>query len=591
MQWLYPGGAWALLALIPVILLWMLKKKAKREKVPSLLLWKRMESDAPQHKPFQRLRSRLLLWMQIALVLVLTAALMRPVTHGGSAGESVFVFDLSLSMQTQNADGSTRLDEAREQALALLDGMAEGDQVTVLTAGGKFQQELSRCSDHLQVRRTIESLSAENGGSDLEGALALARAMSRDLEQLRIFVFTDDPSADAEGITLCAVGESIENRALLEASMQPESGTAFARVKNFGSACDLTLECRADGSLCDVRTISMAADGQTSVRFAIPQNAQTVQISIADADALNVDNTRWAVRPQTSQRTALLVTEENVFLQQALALNKSLTVTLASPTDVETALGYDLYLYDSVLPETLPESGAIFALNPSGPVGQITPGEQEQLSGSLRAASGETAEAICENLLLSEIALRSACPLEGGTPVLTADGKTLLAVDETADRRLAVLAFDVHDSNLPLKADFPVMIQNLLAWLLPEASTGLQNAVCGEKVTITPDVRVESTAVETPSGKVVNLNGGQLLDTNEMGVYTLREHYDDGEERETSFTLHPPATESDTLHVAESTAHAENPTRTGGYRERTLLLLLLAFVLLLLEWEVSRRGV
>lgn len=591
MQWLHPGGAWALLALIPVILLWMLKKKAKRQTVPSLLLWKRMESEAPQHKPFQRLRSRLLLWLQIALVLVLTAALMRPVTHGGSAGESVFVFDLSLSMQTQNADGSTRLDEAREQALQLLNSMAEGDRVTVLTAGSAFRQELSRSSDHLQVRRTIEGLSAQNGGSDMDGALALARAMGRDLDALHIFVFTDDPAVSAADITLCAVGESSENRALLDVSMQPESGTAFAGVQNFGAACDLTLECYADGSLCDVRAISMAADEQASVRFAIPENAQTVQITIADSDALAADQTRWAIRTQSSQRTALLVTEGNVFLQQALALNPNLTITMASPEDAETAMAYDLYLYDGVLPETLPEAGAVFVLNPSGSVGNILPGESRQIRGSLRAASGETAEAICENLLLSDIAIRSAYPLSGGTPVVTADGETLLAVDETANGRVAVLAFDVHDSNLPLKADFPVLMQNLLTWLLPETSADLQNAACGEAVTITPDVRAESALVITPSGKTVHLNGGQLLDTNEMGIYTLREHYADGKERETRFTLHPPAAESDTLHVAQSTEQSQKQSTTGGYREWTLPLLLAAFALALLEWEVSRRGV
>lgn len=591
MQWLHPGGAWALLALIPVILLWMLKKKAKRQTVPSLLLWKRMESEAPQHKPFQRLRSRLLLWLQMALVLVLTAALMRPVTHGGSAGESVFVFDLSLSMQTQNADGSTRLDKAMEQAMNLLNGMAEGDRITVLTAGSAFRQELSRSSDHLQVRRTIESLSAQNGGSDMDGALALARAMGRDLEALRIFVFTDDPAVFGEDIILCAVGESIPNRALLDASMQPESGTAFAVVKNFGAACELTLECYADGSLCDVRTISMAVDEQASVRFAIPENAQEVQISIADSDALAADHTRWAIRPQSSQRTALLVTEGNVFLQQALALNQNLTLTTASPEDAETAMDYDLYLYDGVLPETLPEAGAVFVLNPSGPVGNILPGESRQISGSLRAASGETAETLCENLLLSDIAIRSARPLSGGTPVVTADGETLLAVEETANGRLAVMAFDVHDSNLPLKADFPVLMQNLLAWLLPEASADLQNAACGEAMTITPDVRAESALVITPSGETVSLNGGQFLDTNEIGVYTLQERYADGEDRETRFTLHPPAAESDTLHVAQSTEQSQKQSTAGGYREWTLPLLLAAFMLALLEWEVSRRGI
>lgn len=591
MQWLHPGGAWALLALLPVILLWMLKKKAKQQTVSSLLLWKRMESEAPRYKPFQRLRSRLLLWLQMALVLVLAATLMRPVTYGGSAGESVFVFDLSLSMQTQNADGGTRLEEAKEQALDLLNGMGEGDRVTVLTAGSTFHQVLSRSSDHLQVRRAIEGLSAENGGSDLEGALALARAMERDLDGLRIFVFTDDPSANAEGITLCAVGESSENCALLDASMQPDSGTAYARIKNFGAACDVTLECHADGNLCDVRTLSMEADGETSVRFAIPENSQTVQIRFADSDALVADNVRWAIRPQSSQRTALLVTEGNVFLQQALALNPNLTVTLASPADADTSMDYDLYLYDGVLPETLPQTGAVFALTPSTPVGSILPGESRRISGSLRRASGETAEALCENLLLSDIAVRSARPLTGGTPVLTADGEALLAVEETPGGRLSVLAFDVHDSNLPLKGDFPVLMQNLMAWLLPENAAGLQNAVCGETVTITPDVRAESVLVTMPSGKNVSLIGGQLLDTNEIGVYTLRECYADGTERETRFVLHPPAMESDTLHVAESTKQPQSQSTTGGYREWTLPLLLLAFALALLEWEVSRRGV
>ena len=84
MEFLRPSGIWALTALIPVILLWILKKRAKRETVPSLLLWKRMESETPQSRPFQKLRSRLLLWLQILMVLLLTFALMRPATTGGT---------------------------------------------------------------------------------------------------------------------------------------------------------------------------------------------------------------------------------------------------------------------------------------------------------------------------------------------------------------------------------------------------------------------------------------------------------------------------------------------------------------------------
>ena len=143
MEFLRPSGIWALTALIPVILLWILKKRAKRETVSSLLLWKRMESETQQSRPFQKLRSRLLLWLQILMVLLLTFALMRPATTGGTQGDAVFIFDLSASMQAVDSQGVSRMERAKKQALQTLDGLRDADAVTVLTAGATFEQPLS----------------------------------------------------------------------------------------------------------------------------------------------------------------------------------------------------------------------------------------------------------------------------------------------------------------------------------------------------------------------------------------------------------------------------------------------------------------
>ena len=99
MEWLNPAGAWAFLGFLPVIALYVLKRKARRTPVPSLLLWKKTEERTRQNRPFQRLRSQLLLWLQLAMVALLALALMRPVTAGGLKGESVFVFDLSANLK------------------------------------------------------------------------------------------------------------------------------------------------------------------------------------------------------------------------------------------------------------------------------------------------------------------------------------------------------------------------------------------------------------------------------------------------------------------------------------------------------------
>lgn len=51
MQWLNPAGAWAFLGLLPVIALYLLRRKAKRVPVPSLMLWRKTEERARQTSP------------------------------------------------------------------------------------------------------------------------------------------------------------------------------------------------------------------------------------------------------------------------------------------------------------------------------------------------------------------------------------------------------------------------------------------------------------------------------------------------------------------------------------------------------------
>lgn len=588
MEWLRPAGAWALVALVPVIALYVLKKKTKPLFCSSVLLWRRMEAESPRSKPFQRLKNQLLLWLQMLMVVLLALGLMRPVSGGGSGGEAVFVFDLSLSMQTLDSQKVSRLERAQSQALALLDGMRETEALTVLAAGDSFEQTLSRSTDHAAARRAISALKAQNGGADLAGALSLAEAMRRDVPGLRVYVFTDDARLLPGNATLCAVGEPMDNASILDATLQPESGTAFARVQNRGAAREIALECEADGVLCDVRTVTLEAGAQTGVRFAIPANTEGVTVRLGQTDALEADNIRYAVRQENAKRTALLVTNGNVFLERALALDERLEVDVAAPQDIGASAAYDLYVYDGCLPENWPEDGAIWALNPSGAVGPLTPSDSAPVTAPLRAAAGEAAREITQHLLLSDIAIQASRSMEGGVPVLTAGERVLMAVGEVNGRRVAALGFDVHSSNLPLKADFPVLVQNLLAYLLPETASAVQNAVCGQPVAIHADARTEEAFVLTPTGRRAELLGGVLEDTGEMGVYTLVERFSGDARRETRFALHAPEAETDTESVAVSTQAEDEGRAQMGLREWTGAALLAALAILLLEWRVSR---
>ena len=69
---------------------------------------------------------------------------------------------------------------------------------------------------------------------------------------------------------------------------------------------------------------------------------------------------------------------------------------------------------------------------------------------------------------MKNVFFRSIRPLDGGRAAVTLGEDPVIAwADGTV-----VLGFDLHDTNLPLKYDFPVLIQNILDWLLPAETAG-----------------------------------------------------------------------------------------------------------------------
>lgn len=597
MEWLLPAGSWAFLGIIVVVLLYLLKRKATRYEVPSLLLWQKMEAVREASKPFQKLRKQWLLLLQLLLATLLAFALLRPALPGGHQGEMVLLFDVSASMQAVS-DGKSRLEMAVDEALSLVERAKERDAVTILTAGSTVGQALTRSRDKQKVRSVLLGLKAENGTADMEGALSLARAMRRDVPELRIIVYSDNDQVEgdlgSDHVKIQGVGKPAVNRSVLSlrCSAQEDGLNAFARLGNYGAAAQVTVECYADGNLCDLRSISLPDGGEESIQFLAPSETQTIWVTITTPDALAMDNTRYWVAQPKRERSILLVTPGNVFLEKALALRQDGKVVKTFSMEGLGTQEYDLVIYDGQAPAELPSTGSILALAPGVEVFGIQEGEASQTSGSLRASKSALAQRLTQNLLLSAFSLRSFRPLNGGQNILTWGDVPLLSVAEKDGRRAAVLGFDLHDSNLPMKPDFPILMQNLLDYLLPEAVSAVDGAVAGDPITLVTDERTMSVQVVTPSGRKIAAGSGLFTDTGEIGIYALQETRPDNTQRVTPFVLHMAPSEADLRQVAASSlrSQGEPVERQGAGREITVFFLLAALVVLLVEWEVSRRG-
>ena len=590
MQFLEPMGAWALLALAAVLAFYLLKRQYEERTVPSTYLWRMALRDESASRPLERLRRSMLLILQLLAAALFALALMRPALPGHTAGEFVIVLDASASMQAADETGRTRMEEARQRAEELVRGLNALDRVTVLRAGTNVDVLTSR-ADRQTAIAAIRAAQSGSGGARMEEALSLARAMAQEIEGLGICVFSDASIAPVEGASLYAVGAAAENRALVSLAVEETAsgGRAVARVANYGAACEIQLEGYADGTLCDVRTAQAGAGETVSISFDVPPGAQRVEARLANGGALALDDVRWWRRAEDARRTAVLAGEGNLFLEAALALRTDIDVVRASVEEAPEIEGAQLYIFDGALPKTLPQSGALLCVNPpegANILGISVAGAQTP-QGAVHAGGR-----FSENLSLSGVALRAYRPLSGGEAFLLCGDDAIAAWAESGVQRAAVIGFDLSDSNLPVKYDFPVLMLQLLDALAPDASMGAADAVTGEPVPVTASARAEAVSVITPAGESVSLAppfpAAPFTGTDEVGEYALVETLPEGEEC-AWFAVYMPAAESDVRTVAEDAAQAGGGAVRAAGREMTMWAVLLLLAALMLEWWVSRR--
>ena len=442
-----PQFAWFLAMPAGIVVLYLLRRKYLPKQVPSTFLWRAAIRDHAANKPLQRLRKNLLLPVQFLAALLLALALMQPCLTGGEASRTVMIFDLSASMQTES-DGRSRLEEAKNRAEEILGGLPPGEEITVLSASGEVRQVLSGSTDREDVRQAVRSLSCGREGADIGKAVSLAEAIRREETDrgTRIIVFSDNYMPE-NGVTAVNCGRGEENRGIY--ALTAEENSAYARICNDGGDCTLTVACEADGQVCDAKEIQIPAGETAGVIFTLPEGTVKAGVRIREADALEADNRAETAVKRSRTRTVAL-TGDNLFLESALQVRKDLRVVRTSaeaPAETEA----DLYVWGT--------APLIFSRDPSRTAFSWSE-EAKEASGALTAADST----VTEGLTLRNVTLRSSYTVSGGSPVLLAGDDVVAACTEDE----FIFGFRLQDSNLPLKYDFPVLIQQILNRLLPE---------------------------------------------------------------------------------------------------------------------------
>jgi Ca-activated chloride channel family protein len=521
---------------VPILVLYMLKLRRRDVLVSSTLLWQRLLRDREANAPWQRLRRNLLMLLQLLTLALMTVALARPYLPTPSivSGSVVILLDASASMQAADV-APTRFEAARRAAREVLNGLGSDDVATIIAVGPQPKVLAAATGDRAALRGALDRAVATDGPADWEAAAALAAASLAGTEDTHTVILSDGALPEAlpplpGEVHFVRVGTSGDNLAVVALAVREGMAgpQALLRVTNSGqSAAETSVEFRADGVLFDVRRLAIGPnDSATLVLDDLPYDLTLLEARLLAEDPLPLDDVAWAVRSLASQRRVLLVTPGNLFLERALGILPGLEVTRLPSGQPLPSEPSDLVVYDGVVTGTLP-AGNTWVIGGYG----TAPGVFTD-TAVVRVAE----DPILRYVDLEDVQIRQAWavdPPPGARVLVEAEGGPLLFVAERPEGRLAVLTFDLHDSDLPLRVAFPILTANLTGWLLPQSGVGPGASVQpGDVVPIQPAPEAEEILVTAPDGEGHALPIGETLPvfaaTDRVGVYQVAQFDSDG---------------------------------------------------------------
>ena len=532
MTFLAPAAAVLGLTLPAILALYFLRIRRQTRIVPAIHLWPDQIRDRQANVPWQRLRPSWLLLLQLLAAAALVLAAIQPALPASAtlARHSIVLLDASASMQATDVLPS-RFAEARRQVGSLIDQLGPDDRMTLIAVAPASRIVASSVGNRDVLHHALDSVAPSNGAADLSGALALASGLTRAGDDARAYLFSDgivDPlRAAGDGLPFPVeyhrIGVSGENVGLTSLSVRTsaQSRAATLHVQNFGQQPkNVSIEWRADGRLLDVRPVSLRGGEAVDLSLPVPADATAVSARTETGDLFALDNSATAVARTPRAFRVLLVTPGNVFLEQALRLRSDLQVDVVAPASYRPGSAYALTVFDRFLPTTLPISPLI-VLDP--PAGSALAGGTAIGVGRVRAS--DAGDPLLANVDLQDVHVARSQDLRNSTfgrPLLTSLQTPLLLVREEPYRQ-ALFGFDLHESDLPLRIAFPILVQNLSEWMLP-SSVPSRSVQPDEPVTIVPEAGATSVSVTRPDGGHRSLTPGALEtfgDTDQPGIYTV----------------------------------------------------------------------
>lgn len=531
---LNPAGLISALILIPFLLLYLIRPRPQKERIPSLLFLIRATGKSNTNSFLRNWLKDLLFLIQLAILLALIFAAARPflnVPQTLLAEQTVIIIDTSASMHAAG-----RFDHAIHLAEEHL-----GRKNTIISVTNNPAIIAERVSAG-EAKRALELLTPTDTTTALSDALRAATPYVG--AGSRVVVISDflptsgdldyDTAADmleARGakITYLPVTDGQKNVGIIDLLVRPVTSTLW--VKNYEPRpVERTL------SISDATQQLLLGPGESKeITFNTPPGV--AKISLGGKDDLPADDTVWTSTPAKNTIKLLIITNNKHAVEQSNLLTALNVIQQNFPTkfDIQWAeppkmpkLDHDIYLFDQanlnfILPGYVKnvkekvEQGASLIIIQDDPFGldwqgllPVTPVNQSE--GSRQSITGARSSLTQDIEFGQASTYRRVTARPGTTTIASAGDDPLIVLQGLGKGHILYYGLDDTKASFSSTPSYPVFWRRLFDKLTNRPSLENLNVRTGTILTFPRPIKVKTPGETTTT---------TLLHLTRAGLYTL----------------------------------------------------------------------
>jgi hypothetical protein len=518
-----PLGLYALLALIPFIILYLIRPKPKPLALPTLQFLLKKSGKRKKSSFLRNLVSNLLFFLQLLIILLIAFSAAEPFFKIPSTTTSeniVIVLDTSASMSSGNLFGkaitAAKSSVGRRTSVVLIQdspliALDKGSSKEAKDVLSKLKPTISG-TNVADAMSTALSLLSESGDGEIVVISDFRQTSPGDLLAARA-------SAEAEGfgIRVVDVSKNLDNVGIVDLQVGRAVSKIF--VKNYYEQ-EKTITLKTGSTESKLTLASGSADV-----LEITTPAGVTKIEILEEDNLPLDNVAYISTPEGQEIDVLLVTDnEGSFLQSALESGPSTKLEITHPPLIPDK-DYDLVVFHDVdMKKLLPASLAaleekvktglnvVFTYNDVVPDSTIFPLEVQGFDTTQGLISLDVVNSLTEGKEFGTVKKYYKAKPRPGTVVLasTQTAQPILVMRDVGIGKVFYFGIPETYSDFKYSPHYPLFWDSLLTFFEKVDDLADYNYKGGDVVVLDG----EST-VKKPSGSVKT----EILIFDELGVY------------------------------------------------------------------------